>query len=121
MVVTWFRGGHVEAVERIDDGAEADERVLAHLARLGCDETTPCFSTHFLYLPEATGADAIATALREDGWVASVGEAGDDTWLVVAAYLSALDTSRVRRTRKRLEALAAEHGGVYDGWQTTAA
>jgi Regulator of ribonuclease activity B len=26
----------------------------------------------------------------------------------------------VRRTRRSLEALAAEHGGVYDGWEARA-
>lgn len=108
------------AVERIDDGSEADERVLGHLARLGCDATTPCISTHFLYLPAREGADATATTLSSDGWATAI-EAGDDdeTWLVTATRHGALNSRSVRSTRTQLEALAAEHAGVYDGWQAT--
>jgi hypothetical protein len=115
-----FSGGDVQAVERVEDGAEADERVLDHLARLGCDATTPCLSSHFLYLPTNTGGDAVAAALRGDGWTATVGAVSDDAWLVVGTHVGPLDSSTVRRTRARLERLAAAHGGIYDGWQTTA-
>ncbi len=118
--MAWFKEGQAPEVERIDSGAEADERVLDHLAQLGCDATTPCLSSHFVYLPDRTGADATAAALRGDGWKTTVVAGGEGTCLVVATQLGGLDSRGVRRTRKRLEALAAEHGGVYDGWQATA-
>jgi hypothetical protein len=111
--------GTPAAVERIDDASEADERVLDHLARLGCDSSQPCESRHFLYLPESDGADAVAEALHRDGWLTSI-EQSEDAWLVVATRVSVLTLDVVRQTRTRFEALASERGGVYDGWEATA-
>ena len=113
-------GGDAQSVERIDDGVEADERVLDHLAKLGCDVTTPCVSTHFLYTLARAGADAIAKALRRDGWRTTVESCEGDTWLVAATQVVVLDSPSVRRRRRHFEALAAANGGVYDGWQATA-
>src|SRR6185437_1044053 len=67
-----MRRTRARAVERIDDASEADERVLDHLARLGCGPTRPCESRHFLYLPEPAGADAVAEELHRDGWLTSI-------------------------------------------------
>jgi hypothetical protein len=113
-------GGDAQSVERIDNAADADERVLDHLARLGCNATTPCTSTHFLYTLARGGADAIAKALRRDGWRTTVESCEDETWLVAATQVGTLDAPSVRSRRKDFEALAAAHGGVYDGWQATA-
>jgi hypothetical protein len=107
------------AVERIDDAAEADERVLDHLAELGCDPDSPRESRHFLYLPARSGADAVAASLVGDGWEACV-EQSNDHFLVVATRVRALTRPLVRETRKRLELLASEHGGLYDGWEASA-
>ena len=114
-----LRGTSVRAVERIDDAFEADERVLDHLARLGCDPSQPCESRHFLYLPERAGADAVADALHREGWLTSI-EQSEDAWLVVATRVVRLTLDVVRQTRTRLEALASERGGVYDGWEAIA-
>jgi hypothetical protein len=114
-----LRGTRPQEVERIDDARQADERVLDHLARLGCGPSQPCESRHFLYLPEPAGADAVAEALHDDGWLTSV-EESEDVWLVVASGERRLTLDGVRQTRTRLEALASERGGVYDGWEATA-
>jgi len=90
--------------------------VLAHLARLGCDPEQPRETRHFLYLARRESADAVAEHLRHDGWGASISESEDD-WLVVATRECRLTPEVVRETRALLEALAAEHGGVYDGWE----
>jgi hypothetical protein len=42
---------------------------------------------------------------------------GDTSFLVKATRVGALSTSIVKETRRTLEALAAEHGGFYDGWE----
>jgi regulator of ribonuclease activity B len=110
---------HTQTVERIDDACEADERVLDHLARLGCDPSTPCESRHFLYLPERAGADDVAATLHGDGWLTSIGRS-EDAWLVVATRVRVLTPDVVRQTRTRLESLTSERGGVYDGWEATA-
>lgn len=107
------------AVERIDDASEADERVLAHLERLGCDPSEPRESRHFLYLPERAGADAVSETLHRDGWLTSI-ERSERAWLVVATRVRGLTPDIVRQTRTRLEQLASERGGVYDGWEATA-
>jgi regulator of RNase E activity RraB len=113
-------GNIVRAVERVDDGYEADERVLDHLAELGCDPSAPRETRHFLYLPARGGAEAVARALGTDGWSTSV-EQSEGAWLVVAAKAHTLTPELVRDLRARLAALAAEHGGLYDGWEASTA
>jgi Regulator of ribonuclease activity B len=106
----------MRTVERIDDACEADERVLDHLARLGCDPSSPREARHFLFLPDQADANAVADELDADGWVSSV-EQSEGMWLVVATRVYTLTSELVRQTRSRLEALASEHGGLYDGWE----
>jgi hypothetical protein len=116
----WWRSQGVRAVERIDDGAEADERVLDHLSKLGGDPASPRATTHFLYLSEQVGADAVSRALDRDGWETNVEECDDHSWLVVATSMRTLTSEHVRSTRRLLESLASKHGGVYDGWEARA-
>jgi len=104
------------SVERVDDACEADERVLVHLARLGCDPAVPRETRHFLYVPERSDAEAVADALGSGGWATRVVESRG-AWLVVAKRVRALSPALVSETRTRLVALVSEHGGVYDGWE----
>jgi len=113
----WRRAG-VQLIERIADAREADERVLDHLVRLGCDPAAPRETHHYLYLPREAEAAAVAALLELDGWQATIGERGS-AWLVVASRVHALTLESVRRTRVCLEALARDHGGLYDGWEAT--
>jgi regulator of RNase E activity RraB len=106
----------VRAVERIDDARDADERVLDHLAELGCDPSSPREVRHFLYLPERACADAVAEELRSDGWLTRV-EQSEGMWLVVATRVRTLTLELVQQTRSRLESLAGRYGGLYDGWE----
>ena len=103
-------------LERVDDAGEADERVLDHLAKLGCDPAAPRETHHFLYLPAESGAEAVAHALASDGWSTTVEEC-EGAWLVVATRARTLTLDLVRETRAGLAALASEHGGLYDGWE----
>jgi hypothetical protein len=114
-MLPWL-GKRKRATERVDDAGEADERVLDHLARLGCDPSAPRETNHFLYLPAQSGAEAVAHALGADGWSTSV-EESEGAWLVVATRARTLTLELVRETRVRLAALAAEYGGLYDGWE----
>jgi regulator of ribonuclease activity B len=112
-----WKSRQVRAIERVLDTREADERVLDHLAKLGCDPGTPRETTHYVYVPLHDGAVAIAAVLSDDGWRTHVEECIDHAWLVTAARSCTLTSRHVRETRRHLEALAAAHGGVYDGWE----
>ena len=110
-------GRPVHAVERIQVASEADERVLDHLAQLGCDPGAPREVTHYLYVPEHDDARIVAGILERDGWHTTVKPCEDALFLVLATRNDALSRSIVRETRRTFEALAAEHGAVYDGWE----
>jgi hypothetical protein len=107
---------HIRAVERIEDAAEADERVVDHLATLGADPAEPLETRHFLYFGAQARGESVGNALRANGWTAAV-EASDGAWLLVASHVALVTSEAVRATRRQLEALAAEHGGFYDGWE----
>jgi hypothetical protein len=109
-------GSDVRAIERVADGYEADERVVDHLARRGCDPSLPRETRHFLYFGGSAAAESAASTLQEDGWTTLV-ERSEGAWLLVARHVAALTTRAVRETRSNLEALAFEHGGFYDGWE----
>lgn len=106
-------------VERVADPLVADVRVLEHLRGLGCDPKKARGVRHFIYVPAAAGAHAVASVLEREGWETSVHE-DENVWLVVAACLRVLTEQMVRETRARLEALAAMHDGQYDGWEAEA-
>ena len=111
-----WKGRHTPVLERVGDADEADERVLGHLARLGCDPAAPRETHHFLYLPTESDAAAVAHALDVDGWTTVV-EQSEGAWLVVATRARTLTVELVHETRAGLAALASEHGGLYDGWE----
>ena len=90
--------------------------MLDHLATLGGDPAGARESTHYLYFAFATRAHDVARMLRADGWTTAVRQS-EGAWLVVATHTSRLTSESVRDTRLRLEALSAEHGGLYDGWE----
>jgi hypothetical protein len=115
-----WRPGRVHAVERVDCALEADSRVLDHLASLGCDPGCPRECRHYLYVPGELGARAVAHSLNaRDGWDAEYEEVRD-VWLVTATTVTGLNDELVRDTRVRLEELAHDHGGEYDGWEAAA-
>lgn len=106
----------VRAVERIDDPREADARVLAHLASLGCDPADLREVRHFFFADHRPAAQCVADVLAHEGWSTRV-HAHEDAWLVVAATLQSLNLALVDRTRARFEALATQHHAYYDGWE----
>jgi hypothetical protein len=114
-----WREGPVRAVERVTDAVEADARVLDHLAALGCDPGRPRECRHYLYLAGELSAHAVAQTLRTEGWDTDY-ERVEEVWLVTASTVTALSDEGVRQTRSRLEVLAADHGGEYDGWEAAA-
>jgi hypothetical protein len=114
-----WRQSPVRAVERVADAAEADSRVLDHLAALGCDPSQPRECRHYMYLPAELGARAVAQVLNRDGWDAEF-EQVPDAWLVTATTFTGLSDESVRQTRSRMQLLASDYGGEYDGWEAAA-
>lgn len=115
-----WRQGKVQAVERVQCPLEADALVLDHLERLGCDPSEPRECRHYVYVPGELGARAVARSLNgSEGWDAEIEEV-DDAWLVTASVVTNLSRTIVRDTRARLELLAGDHGGEYDGWEAAA-
>lgn len=114
-----WRQGTVHTVERVRCPRDADALVLDHLSRLGCDPSAPRECRHYLYVRGELGARAVAHALVHDGWDAAFEDVGD-AWLVTASVVTALSGDLVRDTRARLELLAADFGGHYDGWEAAA-
>jgi hypothetical protein len=104
------------AVERIDDPRKADERVLEHLASLGCDPAEPREVRHFFYAEDRSDAQTVADTLALEGWATRIDE-WDKAWLVVATHLHALTSLLVDHTRTQFEILAGEHHAHYDGWE----
>jgi hypothetical protein len=117
--VQLWRQGTVRAVERVECPLEADSLVLDHLTKLGCDPASPRECRHYLYVRGELAARAVAHALVRHGWAAELEDVGG-SWLVTASVLTALDHDIVRDTRTRLEGLAADFGGHYDGWEAAA-
>jgi hypothetical protein len=113
------RQSRVRRVERVWDPRDADICVLEALRELGCDPAEPHGVRHFIYMPDRPGAEEVSDALTRENWHTSV-EEEDGVWLVVAARSQPLLEPLVRKTRTRLETLAAEHGGQYDGWEVDA-
>jgi hypothetical protein len=114
-----WRSSPVRAVERVIDAGEADARVLDHLAKLGCDPSQPRECRHYMYLPAEPGAREVARVLTGDGWEAECEQVAD-AWLVTATTITSLSDAHVRATRSRMELLASDHGGEYDGWEAAA-
>lgn len=114
-----WRQGAVRLVERVECPLEADRLVLDHLVRLGCDPAQPRECRHYVYVPAEPFALALTQALAGDGWAVE-SEAVDGVWLVTATTMTALDDRVVRETRARLDGLARDHGGQYDGWEAAA-
>ncbi|MES1248192.1 MAG: ribonuclease E inhibitor RraB [Actinomycetota bacterium] len=114
-----WRQGKVHAVERVGCSLDADALVLDHLMRLGCDPAQPRECRHYLYVRDEPGARTLVVTLVRDGWD-GVYEKVDGVWLVTATIVTPLTGELVRETRNRLEALAQEFGGHYDGWEAAA-
>ena len=72
-----------------------------------------------MYLPAELGAQAVAHTLAGDGWDAEW-EQVPQAWLVTATTFTPLSDDSVRATRSRLELLASDYGGEYDGWEAAA-
>ena len=102
-------------------GAEdPDSTVLTNLEEAGSDLSKPHDLEFFLYFPDESAAEAAAEDMRARGYEVQVRPSEDGTdWLCFAEKTMVPDYEAIRDISRDFEAIAAAHGGEYDGWGTT--
>lgn len=74
---------------------------------------------HYLYFPTKASAEAAGTRLRSEGVSVEIRKgAGGENWLALAAKAPPQIAEEMEGIRDQMEALAAQFGGEYDGWET---
>jgi len=113
-----------EEVAQFDTADEGDRLIIDQLRSLGADLSKPREVLHYLYVPtEAAAADAGQEA-RSQGYTTEVkpaaGPPGPNPWLVLATKDEVISVASARASREAFTAMAATHGGEYDGWEAAA-
>ena len=100
---------------------EQDAAVIQGLRDAGSDLSKPHLIDFFFYFPDRKSAEAAAAELRSLRYdVFDIGAANDQSvWLVQANRSLVPDLAMMNASTRELEALAARHGGDYDGWGTS--
>lgn len=94
----------------------ADVRLIAEMAAAGIDLSQPLRVEHFLYFPQERPARQVVARLAGLGGELRIAPAGGRRWLVHLVLPMRVTPERIAALRTELEALAAIHGGEYDGW-----
>jgi len=98
-----------------------DERLVKNLRAQGGDPFSPYEVDFFFDLPDAPACEAVATTLRADGYEVDFRQLEPDRGVTFTLHgrkkirVSVPDMQGLTRS---LGALAAQHGGRYDGWVT---
>jgi hypothetical protein len=72
---------------------------------------------HYLYFRKKSSANKAANRLREDDFLVSVRMGADkENWLALATKALPTDSDEMDNVRDKMEQLADELGGEYDGW-----
>jgi hypothetical protein len=110
-------------------GREADNRILDLLAENGSDLTKPAHTIHYLYFPSIEAARAAGGELRAAGYgPVHVHKApmplvkrlfSKPSFACIAETRAVPELNAVHETSNKMHALAAKHGGEYDGWEAS--
>jgi hypothetical protein len=100
---------------------EADALALRQLAGRGADLAKPRHVIHFLYFTREEDARVAADAI-DSTWTTKVTPPGETItdWTVEADGHRTVGPETVAAFRSWFEAIAAAHGGEYDGWEAAA-
>jgi Regulator of ribonuclease activity B len=101
-------------------GGGGDRLVLDQLRQAGADLSQPREVLHYLYAPTREDADALAAAVRAEGYEVEVRDSatgGPRPWLVLATAHRVVAEETAEAATSRFSELAAEHGAEYDGWE----
>lgn len=111
------------AAERIASTGliSGDRIVLAKLAGIAGNGGV-CALEAFLHFLTESAAREVAKVLTDDGFACEItAGAGSKPYCVVARRLLSAEPLTVVALRREMEALAAQHGGEFDGWGGSAA
>lgn len=94
-----------------------DAQVIRELVPLlGGDE--PRTILHYLYMPSEGAADWVANHVKQRGLrIEQCMGADGVNWLVLARQEAVPNIELITSTRQSMEALVAQVGGEYDGWE----
>jgi len=97
-----------------------DVEVLENMRQHGSDMSRPHPIDYYLYFPVEEQARAAASSLQGVGYDilrVEVGAGADGKWLVLAQKTLVPSAEDVIASTDQMEALAARHGGEFDGWE----
>lgn len=97
-----------------------DASVIENLVSAGSDISKPHNIDFFMFMPSKSKAKLAAAEMEQlDYSIASVERAsGQSQWQIHAIRVMAPQLEAMTATTRTLQAVAAKHGGDYDGWGT---
>jgi hypothetical protein len=100
---------------------EVDRITLRKLQGMGADLTKPRDVLHFLEFPAEISAREAADELERAGWTTTITAPSETEWVwsLRAQGMRVVDATTVSPVRAWFEALAARHGGEYEGWEVS--
>jgi hypothetical protein len=98
-----------------------DAKLIERLRRSGADPFRPHAVDFFLAMPTDAAARKVADLLAAQGYSVDVREVTENPGYLFSVHAQKsmqLTIDIVRENSARFRAIAAEHGGRYDGWAT---
>lgn len=104
-----------------EDGSAADDRALAELVASGVDVSVPVPVDFKLTFRDERAARQTVAQLAGLGGDLRIGATGgfEPRWLVRLTLPMAITPERLAAMRSRLEELASERDGRYEGWDAS--
>jgi regulator of ribonuclease activity B len=109
--------------KKTDAGDIADAKAVKLANSISNDRgTTPTLMRHYLYFSSESQAQNAAERLRARGLSVNVRLGADKkNWLALASQNTLQSPDQMEDVRDKMEAIAMEFGGEYDGWEVAIA
>ncbi|MGB8542896.1 MAG: ribonuclease E inhibitor RraB [Candidatus Acidiferrales bacterium] len=117
MVKELARGWTPECAEQLMTKDRAEAKIAKARQSESADASDQPMR-HYLYFKEKSSAENVAEQLENQGFSVEVRPGADgDTWLALARHSAPNNQEEMERLRDKMETLAAEFNGEYDGWE----